>query len=336
MNILVTGGFGFIGGHLIDYLTRNYPTDKIHVVDNLSSNPIPLDNLLEELGSRPNLSYSLCSIEEFYKREDKTKWDRIYHLASVVGPAGVLQHAGKIVKSIVDDTYYLIDIALKCHAKLVDVSTSEVYGGGQGGFCSENFPKIVPAKTTVRLEYAVAKLAAETALINLNKVSSLNVVIVRPFNIAGPRQSGRGGFVLPRFISQAIANIPLTIFGKGDQIRAFTHVRDMVKGIVAAMEYGKSGEAYNLGNPKNKISINGLADIVIETVKSKSEKIFVDPKEIYGPLFEEASDKYPDATMAMRELSWNPELSVETTVKDAYNYMRQINGELFGMLSGIR
>lgn len=334
MNILVTGGFGFIGGHLIDWLTRNYKTDKIHVVDNLSSNPIPYENLLEDLGPRPNLSYSLCSIEEFYKRGIKTKWDKIYHLASVVGPAGVLPHAGKIVKSIVDDTYYLIEIALKCNARLVDISTSEVYGGGQEGYCSENFPKIVPAKTTVRLEYAVAKLAAETALINLTKVSSLNVVIVRPFNIAGPRQSGRGGFVLPRFISQAIKNTPLTIFGRGNQIRAFTHVNDMVKGIVAAMENGKNGGAYNLGNPKNKISINELADLVVDITKSKSEKIFVDPKEIYGPFFEEANDKYPDAAMAMRELLWDPELTIEKAVNDSYNYMRQINDELFNMLSG--
>lgn len=335
MNILVTGGFGFIGGHLIDYLTSIKPTNHIFVVDNLSSNPIPLDNLMKELGKRENLTYSISSIEEFYTRGNKTKWDQIYHLASIVGPVGVLPHAGKIVKSIVDDTYYLADIALKCGARLVDVSTSEVYGGGQEGYCNEDFAKIVPAKTTIRLEYAVAKLAAETALINMAKTISLDVVIVRPFNVSGPRQSGKGGFVLPRFISMAIRNQPLTVFGIGNQIRAFMHIKDMVWGIVNAMKYGKSSAAYNLGNHKNKISIGELADLVINITKSKSGKVFVDPKQIYGPFFEESNDKYPDASLAMKELFWNPQLSIESVINDTYNYMKRLDSKLFDMLSGM-
>jgi UDP-glucose 4-epimerase len=304
-------------------------------VDNLSSNPIPLDDLMKELGSRKNLTYSISSIEEFHMRGDKTKWDQIYHLASIVGPVGVLPHAGKIVKSIVDDTYYLAEIALKCGARLVDVSTSEVYGGGQEGYCNENFAKIIPAKTTVRLEYAVAKLAAETALINMTKATSLDVVIVRPFNISGPRQSGKGGFVLPRFISMAMTGKPLTIFGVGNQIRAFTHVKDMVQGIVSAMKHGKSGTAYNLGNRRNKISIGELADLVIDITKSKKGKVFVDPKQIYGQFFEEANDKYPDASLAMKELFWDPQQSIEKVISDTYEYMKRLDSKLFEMLSGI-
>lgn len=337
MNILVTGGFGFIGGHLVDKLTAAFPNDAVHVVDNLSSNPIPVESLLEELGPRPNLTYSLVSIADFYhSKESDRKWDKIYHLASVVGPAGVLPHAGKIVKLIVDDSYYLIDMALKNGAKLVDISTSEVYGGGQEGFCNENFAKIVPAKTTVRLEYAVAKLAAETALINTSRVAPLNVAIVRPFNVAGPRQSGKGGFVLPRFLAMAMLGQPLTVFGLGNQIRAFTHVRDMVDGIVATMERAPSGAVYNLGNPKNKISIGELADIVIRVTGSKSVKSFVDPKELYGPLFEEANDKYPDATLAMKELSWSPRYSIEETIRETYEYLKTIDRSLFDLLSGLK
>jgi UDP-glucose 4-epimerase len=169
----------------------------------------------------------------------------------------------------------------------------------------------------------------------MSKVSSLNVIIVRPFNIGGPRQSGKGGFVLPRFVSLAMKNMPLTIFNMGSQIRAFTHVKDMVRGIVAAMEYGKSGDVFNLGNARNKINIRDLADLVIRITKSKSKKVFVDPKEIYGPLFEEASDKYPDASLAMKKLSWRPRLSIETVIKDTYNYMKQIDKNLFDMLSGL-
>src|SRR3990172_11312613 len=104
-----------------------------------------------------------------------------------------------------NDTVRIIRMALRSNARIVDVSTSEVYGGGRDGYCSENDFKIVPPQVTVRLEYAVGKLAAEISLINATRVTPLYAAIVRPFNVAGPRQSGKGGFVLPRFISQALA-----------------------------------------------------------------------------------------------------------------------------------
>ncbi|HLB31180.1 MAG TPA: NAD-dependent epimerase/dehydratase family protein, partial [Gammaproteobacteria bacterium] len=204
----------------------------------------------------------------------------------------------------------------------VDVSTSEVYGGGENGFCREDMDRIVPARTTVRLEYAVAKLAAETAIINTCKVTELDARIVRPFNVAGPRQSGAGGFVVPRFISQALAGQPLTVFGNGRQVRAFTHVGDIAKGIMAAMSRGKRGEAYNLGNPKNRVTIRELAEIVNRIVGNEAGVTFVDPKEIFGPLYAEAADKTPDAERAKKELGWRPLATVGLTVLDAYLYAR--------------
>jgi UDP-glucose 4-epimerase len=195
MNILVTGGFGFIGSYLVEVLLRDRDT-TVHVVDNLLSSPLPLDRLLEEIGDQPRLSYSICFVAEFCNSPHAgVQFDEIYHLASVVGPAGILPHTGKMIKEIVDDTYDLINLALKCGARLLDVSTSEVYGGGQEGLCSETIPKIIPPNYSARLEYAVGKLATEIALINTAKVSPLQVVIVRPFNVSGPRQSGVGGFV---------------------------------------------------------------------------------------------------------------------------------------------
>jgi UDP-glucose 4-epimerase len=239
-----------------------------------------------------------------------------------------------MVKSIVNDIYHLIDLAIKKDAKLVDVSTSEVYGGGQQGYCSEELPKIVPPKTTVRLEYAIGKLAAETAVINTCKVTKLNATIVRPFNVAGPRQSGKGGFVLPRFIAMAIRKDPLTIFGDGKQIRAFTHIKDIADGIIRAMRFGVVGEAYNLGNPNNKICILDLAKKVIELVNNNSGIVFVDPKTTYGSLYEEANDKYPDARKAINELGWDPTKGVEFTVTDTYQYMKEAPPHIFESLSG--
>ena len=175
--ILVTGGFGFVGGHLIEMLLREDPSSRVHVVDNLSTNPIPYERLISELSSsfdhKEHLTWDLCSIADWLERKPvDLSWDEIYHLASAVGPVGVLKHAGKMIKSIVDDTYALMEMAEQACVRLLDVSTSEIYGGGQEGYCSEEFAKIIPPQTTVRLEYAIGKLAAETAIQNTCMVGS--------------------------------------------------------------------------------------------------------------------------------------------------------------------
>jgi len=332
-HILVTGGFGFLGSHLIEALLAD-PSVAIHVVDNLSSNPLPLEDLLHELAYPQNLSHTITTVEEFCKTWNGEPYDEIYHLASVVGPAGVLQHAGRIAAAIVNDTMAVVDLTMKCGARLLDVSTSEVYGGGQKGFCSETMPKIVPPKNSARLEYAVGKLAAETALLNLSAATGLDVRIVRPFNITGPRQSGKGGFVLPRFVGQALAKMAITVFGDGSQIRAFTHVKDMADGIVCAMKHGRAGEAYNLGNPTNRCSILELAEEVKKMTGTTSNIAFVDPKTVYGPLFEEANDKFPDAAKAFTELQWTPKHARQAVIADAVDYMVRLPERLQLRLRG--
>lgn len=317
--ILVTGGFGFIGGHLIERLLRQ-PGNRVHVVDNLSSNPIPYEQLLAELGDPGNLTYDLVSVST-YCLDVPPKFDEIYHLASPVGPAGVLKHAGQMVKKVVNDAYHLMDMALRDDAKLLDVSTSEVYGGGQNGLCSEAMSRRFEAETTVRMEYAIAKLAAETAIINTAKVSPLRVTIVRPFNVAGPRQSPVGGFVLPRFIEQAMQGKPLTVFGRGKQRRTFTHVADIADGLTLVMAKGRNGEVYNLGNPANGTTILKLAQKVCEVVGVEMNIVYVDPKTIFGPLYAEAADKWADATKAMIELGWTPVHGIGATIRDAWMYL---------------
>jgi nucleoside-diphosphate-sugar epimerase len=330
--VLVTGGFGFLGGHILKLLLSE-PDVQLHVVDNLSSNPVALETLLAELGDTARLTFDLCSIADYFAAGADT-FDAIIHLASPVGPAGVLKHGGRIVAAVVDDCYTLADYALERTARLLDVSTSEVYGGGRDGLCDEEDAKIVPAETSFRLEYAVAKLSAETALINLHARDGLDVVIIRPFNIAGPRQSGEGGFVLPRFLAQAMLGLPLTIFGTGDARRAFTHVNDIANGIVQALECGTAGVAYNLGNPRNIVTVNELADIVLEVTGSDVPKHYIDPTEIYGRHFAEANDKFPSATRATAEFGWSPTLNVRDVVAEAYEYMKGVSRDDFARLAG--
>ena len=335
MKILVTGGFGFIGSHLVERVAEDRRA-SVSVVDDLSSSPLPLGQLLREFGALvKRLDRYLCTVEDYCAHHADEPVDAIYHLASVVGPAGVLPHTGKIVRSIVDDTYAVVELALRHRARLVVVSTSEVYGGGVEGLCAEDMPKIVSPRSSARLEYAIGKLAAETVVINTCQASSLQACIVRPFNVAGPRQSGKGGFVLPRFVGRALKGLPLEVFGDGSQLRAFTHVRDIVSGLLLAMERGQPGEVYNLGNPTNRCSIGELAEAVIRATASSSTILFVDPKKIFGPLYEEASDKFPDASKAMSRLGWQPITSLDETVRDVTRYFDTLDEVLHTSLGAL-
>jgi len=321
MRILVTGGFGFIGSHLTERLLQE-SSNHVHVVDSLVTSPIDVDSFVAQLENPERLTFDICTIREFFARLEIAEFDEIYHLASIVGPVGVLKHSGVILRDMVGDAYDLINYCLKYKTKLTDVSTSEVYGGGKNGYCCETDSMIVPAKISVRLEYAVSKLACEIALVNTCRTSNLHATLVRPFNVAGPRQATAGGFVLPRFINQALSGEALTVYGEGTSVRAFTDVRDIVDGIVRTMKYGRSGEVYNMGNPVNKTTILDLARRVVAITGSKSEISFVDPKVLWGPLFEEASDKYPDADRAMSELQWHPQAGLDSVIQDSVEYIR--------------
>ena len=331
-SVLVTGGFGFLGGHVVEQLLEE-GVERIHVVDDLSTNPVGPEVLLAELPRPDALTYDCCTVGD-YLRQAPEHFDAVIHLASVVGPAGVLRHGGRIVDSIVSDTYGLADLALEQGMRLVDISTSEVYGGGRDGLCREEDPKVVPAETSFRLEYAIGKLAAETALINLHAREGLDAVIVRPFNIAGPRQSGEGGFVLPRFLAQAHLGLPITIFGDGNARRAFSHVKDLADGVIRALRHGIAGTAYNLGNHGNLVTVEELADKVLEITGSPSEKQFIDPRTIYGPTFTEANDKFPAAGRAIAELGWRPSRSVDDIVAGTWDYMGRASPATFARLAG--
>lgn len=318
MRALITGGFGFLGTHLTEEILANEPDANIHIVDDLSTSLLGPDEYLGEIDSPPTVTYEVTTIEE-YLTNSPTDFDQIYHLASIVGPAGVLPHAGRIASSIINDANMIANAAETSGARLLDVSTSEIYGGGNS---KEDDPKLITPDVSVRLEYAVGKLAAEVALINHAKVSPLDVVIVRPFNVAGPRQSPKGGFVLPRFCIAALNDEPLTVFGSGQQVRAFTHVKDMARGLYLTMQRGRSGEAYNIGNANNATTIQKIAEEVIRLSGSNSEIEYVDPKSIYGELYEEAKDKTPDVTKAKNELGWHPTRDNQDIVTDTLDYIK--------------
>ena len=325
---LVTGGAGFIGSWLVQELLKQDGA-LVTVVDNLSSNPIPINEWQAELeassdswGEDAELSFYFDSVARFVQY-DLDPFNVIYHLASPVGPAGILKHRGRMIQHMVDDTYSIIDLAHRDEAKLVFISTSEIYGGGVGGACTEATDRIIQAQVTTRLEYAVGKLAAETAVYNTNGV---HASIVRPFNVAGPRQSSKGGFVLARFVEQGLAGGPLTVFGDGYQLRAFSHVKDVARGLIAVERNGKDKAAYNLGFRENRTTINALAEEVCTQLemmdKPRPAIIHTDGKAVYGPDYAEAKDKWPEH-VKHEELNWWPQHSLSEIVRDALAYALQ-------------
>lgn len=331
----MTGGFGFLGTHLLEEISEKTPGANVHVIDNFTTSPMNLQKTLESLSIDLNLTYENCNLKDSQRVNDKSVvFDEIYHLASYVGPAGVLNHGGNMIRGIVQDGYQMIDYAVENSSRLLLASSSEVYGGGVNGLCSENTSRIVPAETTIRLEYAVGKIAIETAILNTGKMKSLSNTVIRPFNVAGPRQSGKGGFVLPRFITAAMDGRDITVFGDGKARRAFTHVRDIANGCFLAMHHSSSGKVFNLGNPKNITTIGEFAESVVKLLNSSSKIVNVDPKTLYGDLYEEASDKFPDSRMTMEVLNWNPNSSLDEIIVTTWDFMKTLNHEEFRTFSG--
>jgi UDP-glucose 4-epimerase len=234
MRAVVTGAFGFIGKHLTDRLLAD-GWEVIAIDDGR--------NGTAQIEDRERLSVWNVAVE---KADVLVPLDAIFHLAAPVGPVGVLRRGGQITREVVETSSRVASWAISAGCPLIDVSTSEVYGSG--GADSEDDPCTFQAPTSARKEYAVAKLAAETMLRN---TEGLDVRIIRPFNVAGPGQSAYGGFVIPRFIQQARLGMALTVYEPGTQQRSFTHVLDVVDGLILAYEKGTPGEVYNLGNPAN-------------------------------------------------------------------------------------
>src|SRR3989338_4184924 len=181
LNILVTGGMGFIGTHLLNSIVERYPGVAIDVVDNLSNSYFPEER--KDFFKKHNIAFYQSSVSDFWPPYDK-KYDHIYHLASPVGPAGVLNYAGRMALMILSNAIKMAELALRDNARLIQISTSEVYGQhpeDESAGQHEDLPKIVPANVTVRLEYGVGKLATEVALLNFAKYAPLKVNFIRPF-----------------------------------------------------------------------------------------------------------------------------------------------------------
>lgn len=314
--ILITGGLGFIGTHCVEkWGGLGY---DITIVDNLSSNALPPTDEL----------FKNCSIIiEDILNVDVTqlgKFDMILHLASPVGPVGVLKHSGRMASIIIDDIYWAINAAKYNKCPLVFISTSEIYGYRDGKtYLKEDEQKVLNGEFTVRNEYAIAKLLAEIVLANTAKIDpEFKYQTIRPFNVSGRYQLPDNGFVVPRFVEQALNGNDITVYYDGLQLRAFTWVKDIVEGIyltsTAPAEYWN--QEWNVGNEKNENTILYLATKVKELSKSNSSIVNVDPTTLHGPLFSEAPEKIPNSEKIKTLLGWRATKEVDSILKEVIDY----------------
>lgn len=311
MRVLVTGGAGFVGSHLVELLLE--AGHEVQVLDDLSTGR--RENLAAVAHS-PGLQLTVASVLESDVVEPLVSWaDLTFHLAAVVGVDLVLRAPVRTIETNVLGTSILLRLAAAHGRKVVLASTSEVYGKGVRIPFSEPDDRLLGPTTRSRWCYAESKALDEYLALAYSFERGLPVVIARLFNTVGPRQSGRYGMVLPRFVNQALVGQPLTVYGNGEQTRAFADVRDVVQALYALAECPLAeGEVLNVGSDR-EITVNELARLVIQVTGSRSEIIHVPYDEAHPAGFEETMRRVPDTARVRALIGWQASISLEETIR---------------------
>lgn len=312
MRVLITGGAGFVGSHLVDaHVARG---DEVVVVDDLST------------GRRENIGEQLASGRIRFlegKAEDPTVIEPafagvelVYHLAAAVGVFQILAHPLASIRTNLDASSAVFERAAARGVRTIFTSTSEVYGKNASDALNEDDDTIYGATRVHRWLYAVSKATDEFLALAHHQEVGLPVTVVRLFNTTGPRQTGAYGMVVPRFVRQAIEGRPLTVYGDGSQMRCFTNVRDVVAVLMAlAATPAAIGDVVNVGNPR-EISIRDLAALVCEIVGSNSPVQLIDYESAYGKGFEDMHRRVPDVSRLKSLIGFVPTTPLEETIRE--------------------
>jgi len=308
---LITGGAGFIGSHLAEYLLAR--GDEVAVIDDLSSGS--LDNV-RHLTSNPRFHLAVDTItDEVVMDRLASVSDIIYHLAAAVGVEMIVRSPVHTIETNIMGTAAVFRVANRYRRKVVLTSTSEIYGKSTRVPFAEEDDRLLGPTTRSRWSYSTSKAVDEFLALAYARERALPVVIVRLFNTIGPRQTGRYGMVVPRFVRQALAGQPITVYGDGSQTRCFADVRDIVRGIIALADCPLAeGLVVNLGS-RREISILDLARLVVRLTGSRSEISFIPYDQAYEAGFEDMARRVPDVTRAADLVGWSPDISLEDTIR---------------------
>ena len=318
MKTLITGGVGFIGSHLIEYLTSK--SEQVLVLDDFSgSEKLNLNRFLKsdlvEVVNGSILDQKL--VEDLMKSVTKC-----YHLAASLGVERINNDPLKSLEVNIKGTEIVLNAASRFNVRSLLASSSEVYGRNPSMPLTEESDRVLGSPKVARWSYSEAKAIDEFYAFELNKKAAFKVTIARLFNTVGPRQSGTYGMVLPRFIKAAISNQPLLVYGDGSQSRSFCAVSDVVVALDELMGTSESiGHAYNIGST-NEISIKDLAAKVIELIDSKSQIVFKKHSDVFGDDFEEPTRRVPDISKIKKAVGWQPKTSLDEVIVEIAKYLK--------------
>jgi UDP-glucose 4-epimerase len=327
LRALITGGAGFIGSHLAEALL-NYG-HHVTIIDNLSTGRF--ENIAH-LIDQPRFRFAIDTItNEIVLDRLASECDVIFHLAAAVGVRLIVERPVHTIETNVKGTEAVLRAAQRYRAKVLLASTSEVYGKGNRVPFNEMDDVVLGPTIRSRWSYAASKLVDEFLSLAYHREKALPVIIMRLFNTVGPRQTGRYGMVIPRFVGQAIGGNPLTIFGDGLQTRCFLHVRDAVEAIIALERTPKAiGNVFNIGSTE-EVSILDLAKNILAMVDGSDQFPghndprfkFIPYDEAYSEGFEDMRRRVPDISKISRYTTWERKHSLQDILRDVIATLRE-------------
>lgn len=312
MRILVTGGAGFIGSHLVDRLLQDG-----HFVSALDNFATGQSRNLQTHNENPNFKFVEGSVlDQKLLTVVVQEIDYIFHLAAAVGVFTIVNEPLSSLVTNIRGTENVLEVASARNIPVFLSSSSEVYGKNISDSLSESDDRILGSPTMLRWSYSEAKAIDESLAFAYWTEKKLPTRIVRFFNTVGPRQVGSYGMVVPRFVASALKNEPITIYGTGDQTRCFGHVSDVIDAVIAVAFSDKTiGQVLNIGNNK-EISMNDLAQTIIEKTNSSSKIRHIPYAEAYGDGFEDMERRVPNLDLIYSLTGWKPKKSLNDIIVD--------------------
>jgi UDP-glucose 4-epimerase len=316
MKILITGGAGFIGSHLSELLISE--GNQVVALDNQSTGSI------SNLKSNNNLEIIEGSILDSNLVDSlMSKVTVCYHLAAALGVKNIVEYPLESLETNIKGSEIVLNAAAKYQVRTLLSSSSEVYGKNPKQPLSEDSDRVLGSPKVSRWSYSEAKAIDEFYAFQLNKQKGLPITIARLFNTVGPRQSGSYGMVLPRFVSAALSNQPLIVYGDGTQSRTFSAVSDAVMALTGLLKTESTiGEVFNVGG-NQQITILGLAKKVIEITNSNSQIEFKHYSDVYGSDFEEPNSRIPDISKIKGAINWSPQKGLDEIITELSDHMKK-------------
>ncbi len=322
MHYLITGGAGFIGSHLAEALLAD--GHQVTIIDDLSTGRF--ENIAH-LRGRPGFRFAIDTImNEVVLDRLASECDAIFHLAAAVGVDLIVRRPVHTIQANIMGTEAVLRAAARYRVPVLIASTSEVYGKGVRIPFREDDDVLLGPTCRSRWSYAASKMVDEFLGLAYQRELGLPVVIVRLFNTVGPRQTGRYGMVVPRFVKQALHGEPITVYGDGQQSRCFCDVADVVRALEGLIEHPEAaGRVFNVGSTE-EVTIEELAHRVKAVTGSDSPIVYVPYEQAYAPGFEDMRRRVPDISRIRSLLGWTPRIPLDETLARVRDAMKRENG----------